>query len=323
MDIVHVPGENPADGPVKNMVLMEGISSREHFWREGEEPRRVIEDINLLIKREEVWGINGSSLFEIRLLLEIMANIRPYDGGRCVLVERGMPRHKRIILQHVFYIGSSGMLYDNMNVLEFLVFAAAGFNKNPVELQEEIFEFILDAGLGHISLTPNSLLTREEKAVVTLLAAAYSGSMMIVFNLPEYEFNEALTGAIEKIAGLSRTRGKAVILSTKNCLLIEKACSHTAFIAGGRIIYQGTVEELRFKFDRVVVILRDKDIHGVKERLAPLLHGCRLSVKGGSLLISDDGEEERDPAGIYKKILEAGIVPDNVEINPKTVQNAY
>ena len=50
-----------------------------------------------------------------------MANIRPYDRGKCVLIERGMMRSKRVILRHVFYIGSSEMLYNNMNVLEFLM----------------------------------------------------------------------------------------------------------------------------------------------------------------------------------------------------------
>jgi ABC-2 type transport system ATP-binding protein len=40
----------------------------------------------LLIKKAESWGVFGSSAFEIKLLLEIMANIRPYENGRCVLM---------------------------------------------------------------------------------------------------------------------------------------------------------------------------------------------------------------------------------------------
>lgn len=319
----HASEESIERKPVENIVLMENISSGEHFLLEGEEPRRVIEDISLLIKRGEAWGINGRSLFEIKLLLEIMANIRPYDSGRCVLIERGMPRHKRIILQHVFYIGSSGMLYNNMNVLEFLTFAAAKFNANRVELQEQLFEFVLDIGLGKLSLTPNRMLTKEEKAVITMIASAYSDSIMIVFNLPECEFDEFLTGAIAKISGFIREKGKTLILGTQNSLLIETACSHTAFIADGGIIYQGTVENLRFKFDRVVVILRDENIGPMMEKLAPLLPDCKLSIKNGRLLVSDYAEEVRDPGYIYKKILEAGFVPEHVEINPKTVQNAY
>lgn len=316
---------------IENVVLMENLSSSEHFLRENEEPRRVLEAIDLVIKREEAWGISARTVFEIKLLLEIIANIRPYDSGRCVLIERGMLRHKRIILQHVFYIGNSDMLYNNMNVLEFMMFAAAKSGRSlgpnarlkPVELQEQLFEFILDMGLGSISLTSNALLTKEEKAVVTLMVAARSDSMMIVFNLPEYEFDEVLTDAIAKISDFVRRKGKTLIIGTQDSLLIEKACSHTAFIAEGKIIYQGTVLDLRMSLDKIEVIVRDKDIYLMLDKLAPLLPDCRLSVKDGSLLISRGEEKLQDTAHIYRKILEAGFTPEYVEINPKTVRNAY
>ncbi len=308
---------------IKNIVFMEGISSGEHFLFENQEPRPVLEHIDLVINREEAWGISGQSAYEIKLLLEIMANIRPYDKGRCILMERGMLRHKRVILEHVFYIGNAGMLYNNMNVLEFLMFVMNQFNTDKVALQDEIFESIIDMGLGHISLTPNRMLTEEEKAVVTLLAAAYSDSTMIVFNFPEYDFDERLVDAIAKIAGFIQARDKSLIVGTKNNFLIQKACSHTAFLIDGRLLYQGTVEQLRFSYDKILVIIRDKKIYNMLDQLAPLLPDYKLSIKEDSLLISSLGEEEGDPGSIYKKIAEAGIVPDYMEINPKTVYNAY
>ncbi|TGE35763.1 hypothetical protein E4K67_23665 [Desulfosporosinus fructosivorans] len=309
-------------GP-ERVVMMEGISSGEHFLVGGEIPRRVLDDITLLIRKAEAWGINGTSLFEIRLLLEIMANIRPYDRGKCALIERGMMRRKREILRHVFYIGSSEMLYNNMNVLEFLMFATAKFKINKVVLQERIFELIIAIGLGHLSLTPNHLLTKEEKAVITLIAAVYSDSLMIVFNFPEYVWDEVLIDAIAKLTSIIREQGKTLILATQNCLLIEKACSHTAILQDGQLIYSGTVENFRLNFDKVEVIIRDKAVHAMREKLALLFPGYKLVAKDDSLLISSLGSEAIDHGAIYKKILESGFTPDSIEINPKTVQNAY
>ncbi|MEL7657100.1 MAG: hypothetical protein AAGU75_14480, partial [Bacillota bacterium] len=157
---------------LQRVVLMENLSSAEYLLREGESPQRVLKDINLQINKAEIWGIIGTSGFEIKLLLEIMANIRPYESGRCVLIERGMMRLKRVILKHIFYIGNSDMLYNTMNVLEFLMLATAKWKIDVVERQEQIFELIIKVGLGHLSLTSIGLLTREEKAVVTLVAAA-------------------------------------------------------------------------------------------------------------------------------------------------------
>jgi len=309
-------------GP-ERVVLMEAISSSEHFFFDGKILRRVLDDITLLIRRGEVWGINGTSMFEIKLLLEIMANIRPYDKGKCVLIERGMMRRKRVILKHVFYIGSSDMLYNNMNVLEFLMFATAKLKINKVVLQEQIFELIIATGLGHLSLTPNHMLSREEKAVITLIAAAYSDCLMIVFNLPEYEWNEVLIDAVAKITSFIRERRKTLILATQNCLLIEKACSHTAIIKNGQLIYSGIVENFRLNYDKVEVIIRDKAAHAMMEKLAMLLPDYKLVTKDDSLMISNKGSEASDPSTIYKKIVESGFTPDSIKINPKTVQNAY
>lgn len=317
------PALNHSGSSIENIVFMENLSSGEHFLREGEEPRRVLADINLVIKRGQSWGINGRSLFEIKLLLEIMANIRPYDGGRCVLTERGMMRHKRIILQHVFYIGNADMLYNNMNVLEYLMFATAGFRTSWVEHQERLFEFIIEAGLGHISLTPIEMLTKAEKAVITLLAAAYSDCLMIVLNLPDYEFDGVLTAAVAKISAFIRERGKTLVLSTRNNLLIEKACTHTAFVADGEIIYRGTVDDLRFNFDHIVLMIRDKKIDIMLTKLAALLPEYWLFIKGGRLMISSQGREEQEPHYLYQKIIEAGFAPESIETNLKTVENAY
>ncbi len=314
----------PGSDSVETIALLQNISSLEYFSQKDRAPGRVLEDINLVVKKGEAWGITARSLFEIKLLLEILANIKPYDGGKCVLVERGMPRNKRTILQHVFYIGNSDMLYNTMNVLEYLMFALDRKNTaSRVELQEQVLEFVVAAGLGYVLLTPVKMLTKEEKAVVALMVAAQTGSLMTVFNLPEYAFDAVLVNAIARLSGFILAQGKALIIGTPDCVLIEKTCGHTAFIADGRLIYSGTVENLRVTYDKTEFILRDKDIYYLKERLAPLLPGYKLTIKDGSLFVGSRNGDAGGSAYIYGKLAEAGVIPEQIEINPKTVRNGY
>ncbi|MDD2574292.1 MAG: hypothetical protein WCS98_07960 [Bacillota bacterium] len=310
---------------VETVLQMEGLSSKEYFHLEDTDqgPQRVLMDINLTVKRSESWGIYGRSAFDIKLLLEIIANIKPYHGGRCVLVELGMMRSKRVILEHVFYIGGSTMLYNNMNVLEYLMFATAKQKFDSVYRQESIFEFLINVGLGHISLTPIRMLTKEEKAVITLLAAAYSNSIITVFNVPEYQFNETLSLAIGKISKLITKKKNALILGTKNPFLIENACSHTAYITDGELIYKGLVKDLRLDYDMILFIIKDKNAADMLQSLADRLPGHELSIDGDRLLISDRGGAKSDPLQLYETIIEAGFAPQCIKVNPKTVQNAY
>jgi len=313
---------------IQQVVLMEKLSSMEYWQREEGELKQVLQDISLKINKNEIWGIIGTSQFEIKLLLEIMANIRAYDSGRCVLLERGMMRSKRVILSHVFYIGNADMLYNTMNVLEYLMLATAKWKMDVVEKQEQLFETIIDVGLGHISLTTIGLLNREEKAVVALLAAAYSLAQIIVFNLPNYEFDESLIEAISRIAQLIKKRGKTLIIGTTICPLIEKACTHVGVVAEGRIIYQGRVEDFHYQYDKVEVIIRDKELKKVKEILQEVLPEHKLVLEQTALLIKESSliqsDEEKDKAltRIYEKVIEAGYIPEIIEKNRKRVEYA-
>lgn len=311
------------DAWAEHVVFMEKLSAREYIVRPGQDPRPLLNGIDLLVRRAEAWGFMAESSLEIKLLLEIMANIRTYAGGRCVLLEHGMPRHKRVILKHVFYIGDSDMIYPNMNVLEYLMLVTAYTKRDALERQDEIFEHLLAAGLGYLALTANELLSAAEKAVVQLVAAAYSDSRIIIFNLPEYEFDTTLVHAIANISRFVRAGGKTLIIGTHNSALVEQACSHTVVLKDGRVLYDGPVQSFCQMYDRVEVIVRNQDIDAVERALAPVLAGFTLTVKNDSLLISYYGEGEADPGLIYRKIAGSGLVPEQLQINRKNVQNAY
>ena len=314
---------NPRPEIAETTVFMRGLSSIEHYAMGAQKFIQVLKDINLVLRRAESWGIYGQSPFEIKLLLEIMANIVPYQDGRCVLVEKGMMRRKRVVLDHVFYIGTSTMPYDNMNVLEFLMFATAQQKGNPLHRQEEIFELLLRLGLGYISLTIIKRLTHEEKAIVTLMAAAFSRSAIIVFNLPEFEFNEVLRNALEKLSYTITKTGKTLVLGTRDSLLIEGACTHTAYVRDGAIIYQGEVGRLCLNYDHLLMTVRDENVLQLKNSLQVLLPRHRFSIVENRLMIYENSECKSGPLLVYQKIIETGLAPQRIKINPKTVKNAY
>ncbi len=307
---------------IRNVVRMAGIKSAEHFVHEGKTPRRVLDGVYMRVDCGQVWGVTARTGYEIQLLLEVMGNITPYEDGKCVLAERGMMRRKRVILSHVFYIGGADMLYGNMNVLEYLCFATERQGGDRLAVQEELFEQLIDFGLGHVSLTGIRWLTEEERLAVALLAAAHSDCLLIVFNLPEWRFDERLQGAIAKTAAFAAANGKALVLGTLDKELIQRACSHTAFVAEGRILYQGRTDWLRRHFDKAVVIIEDEDIGSLKENLTTVLAGCDLEEKEGRLLVTVRGGEVT-PLEIYQRITAAGIAPRGLRVNEKTVDNAY
>ncbi len=302
----------------KTLVRMEKLRAAEYLTVDTQPPRRVLESIWLRIRSGQAWGIYALSSYEAGLLLQIMANVHPYEDGRCVLAERGMMRKKRVILPHVFYIGSADMLYDTMTVLEYLMFATAKEKTKTVQRQERLFEWLIACGLGDMSLTEIRWLDDEEKAVVILMAAACSQSSIVVFNMPHLVFGENLRHAFANISSRMRAGGKALIFSTTDASLIQSAGTHTAFLADGRIVFQGAVDGLRAHFDVYSVRIEADDES--EKRLREAYAEYRIDRKDDGVYIS--GRKGQTPKDIFREILDAGIVPDDMKVHQKTVKNA-
>ena len=58
--------------------------------------KHVLEDINFTACQGQLWSILGSSIFEIKLLLEIMANARTYEKGKLMIAGFDTTKKKRI-----------------------------------------------------------------------------------------------------------------------------------------------------------------------------------------------------------------------------------
>jgi ABC-2 type transport system ATP-binding protein len=193
---------------------------------------------------------------------------------------------------------------------------------DKIEQQGQIFESLINLGLGNISLTPNHMLLKEQRAVIILLVAAYSQSQLIVHNFPDFYYDDVLVGAMVKIAQFIRKKGKTLIVGTQNSDVIEKVCSHTAFLLDGAVFYKGTVENFRLSYDKIMMIITDKNVAVMADRLKELLPRYKYAVQDKTLIISNYSVEENDPKLVYEKIAEAGFAPEKIEINPKKVQNA-
>lgn len=308
---------------LQNVVYMDKVTSVEHYLEIGCEPKQVLRSISLDIKRGELWAITGGNKYELKLLLEIIANIKPYQNGKCELTERGMLRHKRTILPHVFYIGNTSMIYHNMNVLEFLMFATANNNFDVISQQERIFEQLISFGLGDVSLTSISTLTPQYKAIILLLVGAYSNSQLIIVNIPNLIFDKAQRSIIRKINEYLRSMERTLILSATDFYTIDDAFDHTAVLHDGRLIYKGTTEELKSKNDKIILTIEDSNVKLMKEKLSGAFPLYDFDICDEILTIRNRTAKPCDAKILYEKIISFGYTPERMKVNMKTVKNAY
>lgn len=317
------PRFEQAPDPVKYIAQVSRLDSSEvYLFPEGAE-EKVLKEISFDIQRGDIWGIIGNEPFEVELLLEIVGNVRPYGSGKCILVERGMMRKKRKVLPHVFFIADGDVTFPNMNTLEYLMFATANLTLSPGERQAQILQRLLDTELYYLALVPIRYLSQAEKAVISLLAASFSKALLVIFSVTQLEFDKRLSAGIRGIAGIISGRGGAMLIGSRDCGMVQTACTHAGFLTGGKMEYQGQVQDLLAGLDKRVFIVTCKNPSKLSDSLEKLDSGLKIQVYGQELHIYDFREPPVSQSDFLELIRKSGETIETLQTSKKTLENAY
>ena len=314
---------NPEESTRERAVYMKDICSMEHYYYKDKTQKAVLNDITIDIYQKEVWGIIGEDEYELKLLLEIMANVKPYESGKCVLNNRGMMRRKRRILEHMFYIGDCDMVYKNMKVLEYLMFTTNKTKKNDLDRQEEFLNLLEEIQFSEVCLVSINNLKPQERAIVTLLLASISKSQLIIFNLPEVDFDEKLIKVISNIARRIRESNKAFVIASKNSILVDRVCEKTAFLKDGKLVYKDNTENLKNELDKVIAIIRTKETKKITEYLKVIYPKLGFEINEDSIYIYNDNNIKIDFNDFYRVCSKYGEDIDSIKKWNKSLYNVF
>lgn len=305
-------------------VLLDHVCSMEYYKvGEDEEPKQVLTDICLEINKGEIWSLIGGSAFELRLLLEIIANARPYQNGKCVLDQRGMMRKKRVILPHVYYIGSTNMLFDNMNVLEYLMFITAKQKGDVVERQKAILQNLLDHEMGYIALSAIHDLSPDERVVVTLMAAMYTESTIIVLNLARLTYSEKSLIALKRICETIKEQERTLIFSAFDYQMVEQLSTHIAVLKDGHLIFKGITQAFINTWDHLSIVIEDERTEELTNILQEAFANIDLHVKENRVEIWDPAHDLILYDKVFNILNDKKLYPYKIYQHTNCVENAW
>jgi ABC-2 type transport system ATP-binding protein len=309
--------------PETYIVQASDVTSNEmyHYPDNFEEP--VLHNITLDIKRGECWAVIGEEAFELELLMQIIANVRPYGSGRCSLVERGMMRRKRRILSHVFYISGGDTVPGNLNTLEYLMYVTARSRVSDRQRQATILETLLASGLYYLTLVPMKYLSASERATICLLSAVMSRALLVVFSVANLTFQPQLSQSIRDIVKLITRRGGAVLMGTSDCDMAQEACGHAAFLVNGTFAERGKVESLLEKLDQRAFILTGDEPKSLAKAITGASEGIETYVFDKEVHVYARKDVKITQASMMYILMNAGQTVESLQVSHRSLRNAY
>lgn len=327
-------GETKAQSELE-AVHLEHVYSCEYYLHQDGSYDQVLKDINFIVHPGEVWEVAGISAFEQRLLLEIIANAKPYQKGRCILNERGMMRRKSTILPHVFYIGGSNMLLDGFTTIGYLLFLTArqsaqedvrllqmaGVPPTEVVLPVDdrsrelaLRRCLTSWGLHYLEDTLIDSMTASQRSILTLAVAVLGHSNIIIWNLPRMVYDEREVSAIRRICSLLAVQERTLVLASQDYRMTQTIATHVLLLHNGLQVACGPIGEFVECWDNSVIDVEDPDTERIREVLERRVPNLRCHADyAGVLRISTRGQCDRTDLSVYDDVygalLAEGIYP--------------
>ena len=205
----------------------------------------AVHDVTLHVRKGEVFGFLGPNGAGKTTTMKMVAGLLKPTRGR-VRIDGVDTRVDPVAAkQRIGYIPDRPYLYERLTGLEFLAFVGGVYRMADSDIASRSVELLDFFGLGHFGSELIESYSHGMKQRLTLAAALLHRPDLLIIDEPMVGLDPAGARTIKQVFRRYAEEGRTVFVSTHTLEVAEAICDRVAIIDKGRIVTQGTVEELK------------------------------------------------------------------------------
>ena len=285
------------------------IEARDLTRRYG--PTTAVDGISLSVGEGEIVGILGPNGAGKTTTLRMITGFLPPSEGRVTVAGHDLLEEPRLARREIGYLPENVALYPEMRVEEYLAYRARLQGLGRADAKAAIGEALERCLVADVRRQTIGTLSKGYRQRVGLAQAILHRPRVLVLDEPTVGLDPKQIIAIRELIrelGSERT----LLLSTHILPEVELLCHRVLIIDHGRIVGQGTPEELRTRLRghallRIEVEGAPADAPAAFEALPEVAAVTPHPSLPGSLLVQGaDGADPRAP--VFRKAVERGWV---------------
>jgi ABC-2 type transport system ATP-binding protein len=205
----------------------------------------AVDKVNLRIAPGEVFGLLGPNGAGKSTAINLIIGLLRMDGGRISVLDKDVARDPMAAKRNIGVVPQELAIYEDLTSLENVKFFASlyGFSGRALtKAAEEALEFtgLLDNAKG----IPKKFSGGMKRRLNIACAIAHKPKL-IIMDEPTVGIDPQTRSHILQSVGVLNSQGCTVIYTTHYMEEAEEICSRVAIMDHGKIIAEGTKEELK------------------------------------------------------------------------------
>jgi ABC-2 type transport system ATP-binding protein len=205
----------------------------------------AVDGINLDVPRGQLFGFLGPNGAGKTTTLRIIAGILRPTSGRVFLADVDLLARPMVAKARLGFIPDRPFVYEKLTGGEFLRFVAGLYNQDGATVEKRIDELL---HLFELSQWKDELVESyshgmRQKLIIS--SALIHRPELIVVDEPMVGLDPRGARLLKDIFRAFVARGGTVLMSTHTLEVAEAMCDRIAIIQKGRIVAEGTMDQMR------------------------------------------------------------------------------
>jgi len=214
--------------------------------------RMVVHDVSIAVNKGEVVGLLGPNGAGKTTSFYMIVGLVRADGGAITIDGQpvtSLPIHRRSRLG-LSYLPQEASIFRKLNV-EDNVRAVLELQRddqgNPLsddDIEKRLTSLLQELRVEHLRASPSMALSGGERRRVEIARALATNPRFILLDEPFAGIDPIAVIEIQRIIGFLKARGMGVLITDHNVRETLGICDHACIISDGRVLAQGTPNEI-------------------------------------------------------------------------------
>jgi ABC-2 type transport system ATP-binding protein len=211
---------------------------------------KAIDNLNLEINDGEIVGFIGLNGAGKTTAIKMMTGILVPDTGTITINGYDIVKDSLKAKQIIGYIADNPDMFLKLTGIEFINFIADIYNV-PVTLRKKRIKLFGERfGLSDVLDKPMQGYSHGTRQKMMVVAALVHDPAVWILDEPLIGLDPTSAFELKKMMREHADKGNAVFFSTHVLEVAEKLCDRIAIIDKGKIVFVGTLKELKDKYDK-------------------------------------------------------------------------
>jgi len=212
--------------------------------------RPAVAGLDLTVRAGEFYALLGPNGAGKTTTLRMVAGLLRPDAGTVRVWGHDALADPIAAKRIMAWIPDEPMIYDKLTPLEYLAFVAGLWSVPNAEAERRAAELLDLLGLGPHADERCEGFSKGMRQKVALAGALIHDPRLIILDEPLTGLDAAAARLVKDVLRARVRAGATIIMTTHILEVAERMAERIGVIAGGRLIAEGTLEELRERAGR-------------------------------------------------------------------------